>query len=266
MAITVYDHPLSPYAQKVKIALEEKGVKYEAPLPMAIGSGQTSGEFAAANPRGEVPALIDEGFAVFDSTVILAYIEDKWPEPPLLPDTPEERARVRMLEDVMDTHYEAITWGLGEVHAFGRATGARAEEIHARAGEQLGRWHAWLEVQLGTRPWFNGPAFGHGDLAVAPFVNGASRSGFAPEGALGEWRERVNARESVARADRAAAEIMDASSGANLDAVRQLLEQGLFKREYRDHRLEWMVKVGGLDIVAEGLERDNIRFTDEFAS
>lgn len=53
MTVTVYDHPLSPYSQKVKIALLEKDVPFEAPLPEAIGSGAASGPFTAANPRGE---------------------------------------------------------------------------------------------------------------------------------------------------------------------------------------------------------------------
>ena len=48
--------------------------------------------------------------------------------------------------------------------------------------------------------------------------------------------------------------------------VAELVAKGLFKREYRDHRLEWMVKSGGLPIVVEGLERGNIRFTSEFES
>jgi hypothetical protein len=43
-----------------------------------------------------------------------------------------------------------------------------------------------------------------------------------------------------------------------------MVEQGLFKREYRDHRLEWMIKSGGLDVVVKGLERDNIRFAPAF--
>ncbi len=72
--VTVYDHPLSPYGQKVKIALMEKGVAFEAPLPGNIGSGNTGGEFARVSPRGEVPALVDGDVAVFDSTIILEYI------------------------------------------------------------------------------------------------------------------------------------------------------------------------------------------------
>ena len=94
----LYEHPLSSYAQKVKIALREKGQPFEAPLPQGIGAGGATGEFTAANPRAEVPALIDGETMVFDSTIILEYIEDKWPTPALLPKSPAERARVRMIE------------------------------------------------------------------------------------------------------------------------------------------------------------------------
>jgi glutathione S-transferase/RNA polymerase-associated protein len=45
--------------------------------------------------------------------------------------------------------------------------------------------------------------------------------------------------------------------------VHQAIESGLFKREYRDHRLEWMIRSGGLDIVLEGIEKGNIRFSNE---
>jgi glutathione S-transferase/RNA polymerase-associated protein len=265
MTVVVYDHPLSPYAQKVKIALAEKGVPFEAPLPQAIGSGVASGEFALASPRGEVPALIDEdGTRVFDSSVILEYIEERWPDPPLLPATPAERARVRMLEDVMDTHFEAITWGLAEIAFFGRASGDLAERMQQAAARQLAGWFAWLVDQLGARPWFNGDAFGWGDLCVAPFLNGAAGFGHLPQGALADWLGRVNERESVSACAAAALAASGQGSGIGLDQVRAALDQGLFKREYRDHRLEWMVKSGGLEIVARGLEKRNVRFIDPF--
>src|SRR3569832_2250136 len=98
MTVKLYDHPLSPYSQKVKIALREKGVAFAAQLPGGLGAGGASGEFIAANPRAEVPARVDGEVMVFDSTVILEYVEDRWPTPPMLPATPAERARVRMLE------------------------------------------------------------------------------------------------------------------------------------------------------------------------
>ena len=268
MSVVVYEHTLSPSAQKVKIALRENGVSFEARLPEGLGAGGAGGEFAAANPRGEVPALIDGEVRVFDSTIILEYLEDRWPDPPLLPAAPADRARARMIEDVMDTHYEAINWGLGEIAFFGRAEGERAEALRARAAEQTRAWHAWLAVQLGDAAWFGGEAFGWADLAVAPFLNGSSGFGLAPEpGPLAAWLARANARPSVARVTEAAAAMAPGGSEAGragMAAVRAMLERGEFKREYRDHRLEWMIRSGGVAVVLEGLERDDIRFTREF--
>jgi glutathione S-transferase/RNA polymerase-associated protein len=261
--VRVYEHPLSPYAQKVKIALSEKGVPFEALMPAEIGSGQVSGEFAEASPRGEVPVLVDGDVRLFDSSVILAYVEERWPEPALLPASPVERARVRTIEEVMDTHYEAINWGLAEVFAFGRAKGALAERLAARAAEQTRALHAWLEPRLSKRGWFNGDAFGWGDLCVAPFANGSLGFGNAPQAGtrLADWLALVNERPSVAAAARAAREAA-AAAATSLGSVSELVASGRFKREYRDHRLEWMIRSGGLEVVLDGLRKDNIRFVE----
>src|SRR4051794_22752633 len=125
--VVLYEHPVSPFAQKVKIALAEKGVAFESRMPDLFTGGDA--EFAAANPRQEVPALIDGDVAVFDSTVILEYIEDRWPAPPLLPASPAERARVRMLEELCDTQYEAVNWGSFEIRFFKRASGDLADRL-----------------------------------------------------------------------------------------------------------------------------------------
>lgn len=262
--IKLYDHPLSPYSQKVKIALLEKDIEFEAHLPTGIGSGQAEGEFIEANPRGEVPTLIHDEVRVFDSTIILEYIEDAWPTPALLPESAAERARVRMLEDAMDTHYEPINWGLSEIANFGRATGDLARQLNGRAGEQIGHWHNWLEKQLGDRLWFNGDEFGWGDLAVIPYINGSAGFGHTPpDGSkLAAWSSRANERESVKQVTKAATEA--ARGNAGMAQVKEALNKGLFKREYRDHRLEWMIKTGGLSVVIDGLEKDNIRFTPDF--
>nr|MBA3812290.1 glutathione S-transferase family protein [Caulobacteraceae bacterium] len=199
--VTLYEHPLSPYAQKVKIALREKGVAFEAALPGGLGAGDAAGEFVAANPRAEVPVLIDGGTAVFDSTIILEYVEDRWPAPALLPAGAADRARVRMIEEVMDTHFEAVNWGLGEIGWFRRAEGELAARLVAAAARQTRGFFAWLERQLGDRAWFNGEEFGWGDLAVAPFVGTSVRVvGNAPaEGcAMAAWLERASARPAVA--------------------------------------------------------------------
>jgi len=261
--ISLYDHPLSPYGQKVKIAMREKGLAFETVSPGGLGAGGAAGEFAEANPRAEVPTLVDGDVRVFDSTVILEYLEDAYPTPSILPKSAADRARVRMLEEVMDTHFEPINWGLSELRWFKRAEGAQAQAIEAAAGKQLAGFFGWLERQLGGREWFNGEAFGWGDLAVIPFLNGSAGQGHAPPAGskLADWQARANARPSVADTT---AEIAAMATGTAMPNVAELVEKGLFKREYRDHRLEWMIKSGGLDVVLKGLERDNIRFTPTF--
>jgi glutathione S-transferase/RNA polymerase-associated protein len=260
--ITLYDHPLSPYAQKVRVALREKGLAFRTALPGGLGAGGAAGEFAEANPRAEVPVLIEGEVRVFDSTIILEYLEDAHPTPALLPASAADRARVRMIEEVMDTHYEAINWAMGEIDWFRRAEGEAAEALKATAARQTAGFLAWLERQLGSRPWFNGEAFGWGDLSVVPYVASSAAMGMrAPEGsAVAGWLARVLARPSVAETVREARNFSTEGSG-----VAEAVAAGLFKREYRDHRLEWMMKSGGLDIVLKGLEAGNIRFTGDFA-
>jgi glutathione S-transferase/RNA polymerase-associated protein len=261
MSLVLYEHPLSPYAQKCKIALYEKGVPFELKTPAAIGTGRVDADFLAASPRGEVPALIDDGFAIFDSTIILEYIEDKFPDPPLLPREPMRRAKARMIEEAMDTHYEPINWGLGELRWFKRADGERARVIEARAAGQARGFFAWLERQLGEAEWFGGERFGWPDLSVIPYINGSSGLGAGPSAGsnLGRWQARANERASVIKTAQAAAESIKAMAG-----VEQAVRLKLFKREYRDHRLEWMIRSGGLDVVLEGIESDTIRFSNEF--
>ena len=261
--ITLYDHPLSPYGQKVKIALREKGVAFETISPGGLGAGGAAGAFAEANPRAEVPTLVDGEVAIFDSTVILEYIEDAFPTPALLPVAPADRARVRMIEEVMDTHFEPINWGLSELRWFKRAEGDQAARIEAEAARQAAGFFAWLDRQLAGREWFNGDAFGWGDLSVVPFLNGAVGQGLKPpeNSSLAGWLIRANARPSVVDT---VAEIAAMARVSGMGNIAELVEKGLFKREYRDHRLEWMIKSGGVEVVLRGLERGNIRFSPGF--
>ncbi len=258
----LFEHPLSPYAQKIKIALREKGVAFELRLPEGLGSGSGYGaDFTFASPRAEVPALIDGDAHLFDSTIILEYIEEKWPLPPLLPREPAARARARMIEDAMDTHYEAINWGLIEIRFMGRAPGALGAQIEATAAQQAAAWRRWLTRQLGDAEWFGGTSFGWADLSVIPYLNCSASFGLLPEpgSRLATWAARANERPAVAQTAQEAS-----ASIAGLNELTDLIDKGLFKREYRDHRLEWMIKSGGLQVVLDGLAKNNIRFSPPF--
>ena len=77
---------------------------------------------------------------------------------------------------------------------------------------------------------------------------------------LADWFKRVNVRPSVAQT------VQEASGSiAGLEQFANIVEQGTFKREYRDHRLEWMIRMGGLSVVLDGIEKDNIRFSYDFS-
>jgi glutathione S-transferase len=256
--LKLYDHPLSAYAMKAKMALLEKGLEFEAVLPAGLMDGTAAGEFVDASPRAEIPALIDGDFKVFDSTIILEYLEDKWPQPALLPVGAAERARVRMIEDIMDSLYEPNNWGMMEVTRAKRATGPLADKLVTFARSNIEQLQRWLAGQLGTRTWFNGASFGWGDIACAPYINRSAAIGYGPPkgSPLAAWLERVNQRPAIAKV----IEQMHTTI-ANLPDFAALVAQGKIKRQYRDHRLEWMIRGGGIAVVEEGIEKGSIRFS-----
>lgn len=260
MAIKLFEHPLSPYVQKVKIALYEKGLPFERVSVdlNAPGDDPVYQEFVLASPRREVPALVDGDVRVFDSTVILEYLDERYEQHETSPPEAAERARVRMLEEMMDGEYEAVNWGIGEVRFFGRAAGDREQTLLTRAGLQLQRLWNRLDRELEGRTWFNGAAFGRGDAAVFPHVMLSQQVGYPVDDRrpkLADWLSRAGERESTRR-------VMDEAR----EALQQAMQAGPREvvRQYRDYRLEWMFKTGGSDIVVDGLLNGSIRFADEF--
>lgn len=254
----LYEAPGSPYAQKIKIALREKSVPFDVEWPDSLGTGRTDGPFGLANPRTQVPMLVDGETRIFDSTIILEYIEERWPEPPLLPRSPAARAAARMIEDVCDTQYEAVTWGYGEVTAFGRATGELAETLKAAAARQTAVLQDWLAERLGDAPWFGIATFGWADAAVAPLLHRSVLNGMgpAPDTALAAWYQRLLKRPSVA-----ATFAEYAAAAARMPAVLDSFRSGAKVREYRDYRLKWMIRSGGMEVVLAGLRDGTIRFS-----
>src|SRR5215813_10838125 len=97
MALTFYYGSGSPYAWKVWLALEHKAIPYELKV-LSFDKGDTKAPaFRAVNPRGKVPTIVDDGFALWESGVIMEYLEEKYPQKPLLPKDAKARATVRRL-------------------------------------------------------------------------------------------------------------------------------------------------------------------------
>ncbi len=260
MSIKLYEHPLSPYARKVKIVLYEKGIEFErvSITPMTIRESDPAfADFAGASPRLEVPCLLDGDFRCSDSTIIVDYIDEKWPDPPMLPEAPQARARARMVEELCDTSIDAINWGLMELRVFRRAEGEQAAAMTARAGAQLAAVWDRLDPELDGRPWFSGERFGRADASLIVHAVASGFSGFGPgerHPRLREWTARCLEVEGVKR-DQA-----DLAVFLGSDGVRAMRKLPKIRRQYRDHRLEWMLKSGGLDIVLRGIEGETIHF------
>jgi glutathione S-transferase len=105
--IKLYDFLPCPFGQKIRIILAEKGLSYELVQIDFTEGEQRKPDFLRLNPFGRVPVLIDEDTTIYDSTIIAEYLEDEYPEPPLLPAIGASalRARARTWEDFADTSF-----------------------------------------------------------------------------------------------------------------------------------------------------------------
>ena len=199
----LYTHKLSPYSAKVRIALDEKGVAFdEAALPIRrTGILEKPAELLAVNPRGQVPTLLDGDVRLYDSTVILEYLEERHPEPPLYPREVAARARARLLEDFGDWMLGGCVAGLlAETYRKpdpDTRDAARLEAAAAAVAEAYDR----LEAELDGREHLCS-AFGAADIACAVAVTIAAFYGTPPGDAhpkLRAWLGRVARRPSIVR-------------------------------------------------------------------
>ena len=179
--ITVIGSFVSPYVRKVLACLNLKGLAYEVdPITPFYGND----EFERLSPLRRIPVLIDGEVAISDSSVICAYLDDAYPQHPLLPVAPGDRARARWLEEFADSRLgDAIVWGLfyqkivhplvwGEPGDAGRIARAFDEEIPAALD--------YLEREV-PEAGFLFRGIGLADIAIASFFRNAAYSGFEPD-------------------------------------------------------------------------------------
>ena len=156
----------STNASKVKVILEEKGLAYRVERLRPGDLWKKPPEMVAKHPLGKVPYIEDGGLVVYDSSVINEYLEERYPEPRLLPQDPLDRARARMLENFGD---EAIL--VGDLPAIWMPWWAKSDQrdtARMEKGREGLRKRAlpYLEKELEGRDYMCG-AFG---LADAPYM------------------------------------------------------------------------------------------------
>jgi glutathione S-transferase len=166
MALTFYYGSGSPFAWKVWLILEHKGIPYEFRL-LSFDRGDTKcAEFRAVNPRGKVPAIVDGSFALWESAIIAEYLEERYPQKPLLPNDAQACATVRRIAAEADSYLSPAVTQLFELTLYRKdpATPAEIGAVHREILEEL----SLLEAQF-IGPYLVGP-LSIADFAVFPHM------------------------------------------------------------------------------------------------
>lgn len=126
--IDLYHNDMSVCAQKVRVALEELELKWTSHHLKLRGTEQLTPEYLAINPKGQVPALVDDGFIVVESTVINEYIADAYGQGSLIPHDPKGRAKMRWWTRQLDEDIHASVGTMSQVISFRHQYLATGEE------------------------------------------------------------------------------------------------------------------------------------------
>ena len=100
--LTLYDFGNSVCCQKVRITLVEKGLTWDARKVDLFKTEQYDPDYLKLNPKGVVPTLVHDGTPIIESTLICEYIDETFPDPPLMPKDPAARTRMRLWSKFVD--------------------------------------------------------------------------------------------------------------------------------------------------------------------
>ena len=180
--ITLYDAARCPYCARVRILLAEKEIPFET---VEIDLENRPAWLYEKNPVGKVPVLDEGDFVLPESRVIMEYLEERFPEPPLLPPQPAERALVRLRFERFDDFsrpYYCVVFN-------GEPAGVLDAEL------------AKLDAALAGSPYLAGSQFSLADIAYVPWIVRAEARTHLDLGRhanLRAWLGRLSERRSVA--------------------------------------------------------------------
>jgi glutathione S-transferase len=195
---------IGPNPRLVRMFLIEKGIELPTVDVDIIAGENRQPPFLAINPAGGTPVLmLDSGEALAETTAICEYIEELHPQPPLIGATPEARARTRMWTRRIDLAIvqpltngfraaEGLALFKDRVHCLPQA----ADDLKATACEGL----AWLEDQLGDRPFMAGDAPTLADIVLYSFLEFGALVGQGLDtghARLAAWHRRMAQRDSA---------------------------------------------------------------------
>jgi len=195
---------VSPYVRKVLACIHLKGLDYEIdPITAFYGNE----EFERLSPLRRIPVLVDGDLALSDSSVICAWLDEAFPDPPLLPAGVNDRARARWFEEYADTRLgDTFIWGLFYpkiVYPIIWGEPGDAARIERTIAEDLPREMDYLEGELPETGYLFGPGIGLADIAIASFFRNGAYADFRPDPArwprVAAYVDHVLAQECFAR-------------------------------------------------------------------
>lgn len=234
MQLDLYDHPMSPCAQKVRLVLAEKGVAYTShPVDLA-SKANLAPDYLALNPKGLVPTLLVDGRPVPESTVIMELLDDLVDSPALRPQDPLQRADMRVwtkhVDEALHPAVGALQWPALMLPVLAEKSRDEALALLARVPDPVRRarqtqlyeqgWQApvvaaavktyrdtltHMEEVLQRQSWLAGETFSLADIALIPYLLTLRNFGwegfYLPEGrAVEDWFGRCRARDSYGAA------------------------------------------------------------------
>jgi glutathione S-transferase len=226
----LYHFSLSNCSQRVRMALEEKGLEWTSHPVNLAANEHASDWYQSIHPNGVVPTLVHDGRVIIESNDIIQYLEDQFPEPPLSPSDSRERTRmVELIEaagaiqpahkvisherlfrrfrklssddvgDFAERHHNT------ELVAFVRDYAEDGEAWQARVAEaerQMEQVLERLEGALGEHPWLSGSGFGLADISWVVNTHRLLQAQYelSERPRIFDWHQRVAGRPSFDRA------------------------------------------------------------------
>lgn len=195
--IKLYDFKSSPNCQRVKIVLAEKNLPYDiAPIDLRAQEQKTP-EYLKLNPYGKVPVLTDDATVLYESLIINEYLDEKYPNPPLMPKDPAKRAKARIFIDYGMAHFDAPYQRLRM--ELMKDAKEQNQQVIATAKAELKKLLQRLEDEIGEQQYLLGD-FSLVDADLLPRFTRLEGFGVLPDPSLprfGNYLERVKARPSV---------------------------------------------------------------------
>ncbi|MGK2940708.1 MAG: glutathione S-transferase family protein [Immundisolibacter sp.] len=215
--LELYTHPMSPCAQKVRLALEEKALAWHAHQVDLAQKENLRPEYLKLNPKGVVPTLVHDGVPIIESSVICEYLEDAFPATRLRPDGALEKAEMRLwmkhVDEKLHAAMASLQWTLLMRPVLLEKSPEQAEALIARVPDKARRErqtrlyrqgldapdvadgvHVYdhtvqdMERALADREWLAGGSYSLADLAVLPYFQTLMQFGWQ---AFYEHRPRV---------------------------------------------------------------------------